>query len=165
MGQATTWSQGASGPGASLRRECRAIARQRAALLAAASSLIPLPGIDLATDLAVMTRLIRRINTEFGLSEEQIDRLSGQRRTLIYGLLAGAGGTLAARLTTPALLGRIFRTAGLRLTAMEATRLVPIAGQLVAAGIGYWSVSSVALRHIADCERLIKQLEGRNDTP
>lgn len=164
MGQATTWSQSASGPGASLRRECRAIARQRA-LLAAASSLIPLPGIDLATDLAVMTRLIRRINTEFGLSDEQIERLSGPRRTLIYGLLAGAGGTLAARLTTPALLGRILRTVGVRLTAMEASRLVPIAGQLVAAGIGYWSVSSVALRHIADCERLINQLEGRNDKP
>ncbi len=140
------------------------MARQRA-LLAAASSLIPLPGIDLATDLAVMTRLIRRINTEFGLDELQIDRLSGQRRTLIYGLLAGTGGTLAARLTTPALLGRILRTAGIRLTAMEASRLVPIAGQLLAAGIGYWSVSSVALRHIADCEHLINQLEGRNDKP
>ena len=140
------------------------MARQRA-LLAAASSLIPLPGIDLATDLAVMTRLIRRINSEFGLSEQQIDRLSGQRRTLIYGLLASAGGTLAARLTTPALLGRISRTVGVRLTAMEASRLVPIAGQLFAAGIGYWSVSSVALRHIADCEHLINQLEGRNDTP
>lgn len=140
------------------------MARQRA-LLAAASSLIPLPGIDLATDLAVMTRLIRRINTEFGLSDEQIELLSGQRRTMIYGLLARAGGTLAARLTTPALLGRILRTAGIRLTAMEASRLVPIAGQLVAAGIGYWSVSSVALRHIADCERLINQLEGRKDNP
>jgi uncharacterized protein (DUF697 family) len=156
MGQATTWPQGASGPGSSLRRECRAIARQRA-LLAAATSLIPLPGIDLATDLAVMTRLIGRINTEFGLSEQQIDQLSSQRQTLIYALLSGAGGTLAARLTTPALLGRILRMVGLR--------LVPIAGQLLAAGIGYWSVSSVALHHIAACERLINQLEGRKDTP
>lgn len=164
MGQATLWSQGANGPGASLRRECRAIARQRA-LLAAATSLIPLPGIDLATDLAVMTCLIGRINEEFGLSKQQIDRLSGQRRTLIYSLLSGAGGTLAARLTTPTLLGRILRMVGLRLTAMEASRLVPVAGQLLAAGIGYWSVSSVALHHIAACERLINQLDSRKDTP
>ncbi len=59
----------------SLRKECRAMARRRAAL-AAATSLIPIPGIDLATDLALMTRLINRINEHFGLSEEQIGSLS-----------------------------------------------------------------------------------------
>ena len=63
----------------SLRKECRAMARRRAAL-AAATSLIPIPGIDLATDLALLTRLINRINEHFGLSEEQIGRLSSQRQ-------------------------------------------------------------------------------------
>lgn len=126
----------------SLRRECRAMARRRAAL-AAATSLIPIPGIDLATDLAMLTRLINRINEHFGLSEEQIGRLSSQRQALVYRLLAGAGGTLAARLTT-----------------MEAARLVPIAGQLIAAGIGYWSINTVAMRHIAHCERLMSELQA-----
>ena len=49
--------------------------------------------------------------------------------------------------------------AGVRLTAMEAARLVPVAGQLVAAGIGYWSVNAVAMRHIADCERIAAELQ------
>ena len=80
---------------AALRKECRAIARRRAAL-AAATSLIPVPGIDLATDLALMTRMIKRINEHFGLSEAQIGRLSSQRQALVYRLLASAGGTLAA---------------------------------------------------------------------
>lgn len=143
----------------SLRRECRAMARRRAAL-AAATSLIPVPGIDLATDLAMLTRLINRINEHFGLSEEQIGRLSSQRQALVYRLLAGAGGTLAARLTTPALVARIVRIVGLRLTTMEAARLVPIAGQLIAAGIGYWSINTVAMRHIAHCERLMSELQA-----
>ena len=73
-----------------LRKECRAMARRRAAL-AAATSLIPLPGIDLATDLAMMTRLIKRINEHFGLSEAQIERLPVQRQALLYRLLASAG--------------------------------------------------------------------------
>ena len=143
----------------SLRKECRAMARKRAAL-AAATSLIPVPGIDLATDLALMTRLIKRINEHFGLSEAQIERLPVQRQALVYRLLASAGGTLAAHLTTPLLIGRIVRVVGLRLTTMEAARLVPIAGQIVAAGIGYWSVNTVAMRHIAHCERIVGELQG-----
>lgn len=161
---ATDWVAPASGPGDSLRAECRGMARKRA-LLAAASSLIPIPGIDLATDLTVMTRLIRRINTEFGLDEAQIGHLSGPRQALVQRLLAGAGGTLAARLTTPALLGRILGLVGIRLTAMEVARFVPVAGQIVAAGIGYWSVRTVALRHIAHCEQLVAQLDGRPEKP
>ena len=148
----------------SLRKECRTMARRRAAL-AAATSLIPIPGIDLATDLALMTRLIERINEHFGLSEAQIDQLSTQRQALVYRLLAGAGGTLAARLTTPMLIGRIVRVAGLRLTTMQAARLVPLAGQLFAAGIGYWSVNMVAMRHIADCERVVAKLENGREYP
>jgi uncharacterized protein (DUF697 family) len=143
----------------SLRKECRAMARRRAAL-AAATSLIPIPGIDLATDLALLTRLINRINEHFGLSEAQIGSLSKQRQAIVYRLLAGAGGTLAARLTTPVLVGRIVRMVGLRLTTMQAARLVPIAGQVVAAGIGYWSVNTVAMRHIAHCERIDGELQG-----
>lgn len=134
---------------------------RRRALLGAVTSLIPVPGIDLATDLALMTRVIERINQHFGLSEAQIGQYSSQRQALVYRLLANAGGTLAARLTTPLLVGRIVRLVGIRLTAMEAARLVPIAGQLVAAGIGYWSVNTVAMRHIAHCERIVAELEGR----
>ncbi len=164
MGMTATLAAGAWTPadtadsGLQLRRECRAMARRRA-LLAAATSLIPVPGIDLATDLAVLTRVINRINEHFGLSEAQIGRLSGQKRALAYRLLAGVGGTLAARLTTPALIARIVRVAGVRLTAMEAARLVPVAGQLVAAGIGYWSINAVAMRHIAQCERIAAELQ------
>ena len=152
-----------SRPARTLRQECRAMARRRA-LLAAATSLIPVPGIDLATDLALMTRVIARINEHFGLSEAQLGRLSSQRQALVYRLLANAGGTLAARLTTPLLVGRIVRLVGIRLTAMEAARLVPVAGQIVAAGIGYWSVNTVAMRHIAHFERIVAELEMQGKT-
>jgi hypothetical protein len=150
-------------PGLALRRECRAMARRRA-LLGAVTSLVPLPGVDLATDLALLTRIIHRINEHFGLSEAQIGLLSTERQALVCRLLAGAGGTLALRLTTPQLVARIVRLAGVRLTAMEAVRLVPLAGQIAAAGIGYWSVNTVAMRHIAQCERIVAELEGRKGT-
>ena len=145
--------------GHDLRRECRSVARRRA-LLAAASSLIPLPGIDLATDLAVMSHLVRRIETAFGLDAAQIAQLSAPRQVFLHNLLARAGGTLASRLTTPALLGHILRLSGLRLSVMEVTRLVPVAGQVVAASIGYWAVMTVATRHIVRCEHLLAEFEN-----
>lgn len=138
---------------------------RRRALLGAVTSLIPIPGVDLATDLALLTRVIERINTHFGLSEAQIGQLSSQRQALVYRLLANAGGMLAARLTTPQLIVRIVRLTGVRLTAMEAARLVPVAGQIVAAGIGYWSINTVAMRHIAHCERIVAELDSRKGTP
>lgn len=138
---------------------------RRRALLGAVTSLIPVPGIDLATDLALLTRVIERINRHFGLDEAQIGQYSRQRQALVYRLLASAGGTLAARLTTPQLIVRIVRLTGIRLTAMEAVRLVPVAGQIVAAGIGYWSVNTVAMRHIAHCERIVAELEGQQGNP
>ena len=150
------------GPNLTLRQACRALARRRAAL-AAASSLIPIPGVDLATDLVLMTRVIKRINEHYGLTEVQIGMLSSQRQALLFRLLSNAGGTLALRLTTPALIGRVVRLVGIRLTAMETVRLVPFAGQIVAAGIGYWSFTTVTNRHIAYCEKIIAELEKRDE--
>ena len=143
--------------GDALRQECRQLARRRA-LLAAASSLLPIPGVDLAADIALLTHAIERINSHFGLTETQINALSAQRQAMLYGLLTKGGGTLAARLTTAGLIGRILQKIGLRLTAMELVRIVPVAGQLVAAGIGYWSFNYVARSHIARCEKVVAQL-------
>lgn len=149
--------------GDALRQECRQLARRRA-LLAAASSLLPIPGVDLAADIALLTHAIERINSHFGLTETQINALSAQRQAMLYGFLTKGGGTLAARLTTAGLIGRIVQKIGLRLTAMELVRIVPIAGQLVAAGIGYWSFNYVARSHIARCEKVVAQLAAEPST-
>lgn len=147
-----------------LRRECRALARKRA-LLAAASSLVPLPGVDLLTDVALLTRVIERINAHFGLDEAQVGRLTAAHQAAIYRLMAATGGTLAARLTRPGLIVVILRAIGIRLTAMEAVRFVPVAGQIIAAGIGYWSFNTLAQRHIRHCEALQQALAADSHAP
>lgn len=149
---------------ADLRRECRSLVRRRA-LVAAASSLVPLPGVDLVTDLTLLSRVIERINEHFGLDEAQIGRLTPTRQVAIYRLMAATGGTLAAYLTRPGLLIAILRAIGIRLTAMEAVRLVPVAGQIIAAGIGYWSFNFLAQRHIRHCEALQQALAAESQPP
>ena len=70
------------GPGQDLQsiaKRCRRMVNQRAAV-AAGVALVPLPGLDWAADVGLLMQLLPRINAEFGLSPEQIERLAPDRR-------------------------------------------------------------------------------------
>lgn len=47
----------------------------RRALVAAAASTVPVPGLDWAVDAALLSRLLPQISSEFGLSAQQLDQL------------------------------------------------------------------------------------------
>src|SRR2546427_4968574 len=47
----------------------------RRALVGAAASSLPIPGLDWLVDAALLARLLPRINREFGLTPEQLDKL------------------------------------------------------------------------------------------
>lgn len=140
-----------------LQLECRKMVRRRAAL-SALTSLIPIPGIDLITDTAVLVKLIPDINAKFGLPDATHSKLSPTKKVLHYRLLAAAGGMFASRAVTAKVVIGTLRIAGLRLTVMEATRLVPIAGQIAAAIIGYLTLSYVAGKHVDECAALAREI-------
>jgi uncharacterized protein (DUF697 family) len=137
-----------------LAAECRRLVRRRA-LWSAASSFVPIPGIDFITDVAVLSRLIADINARFGVTDEALARgSSGRRRfdrVFAYRLATSATSLLTVRVVTPGVLIAVLRLVGLRLTVMEATRLVPLVGQAIAAGIAYLALTRLADRHIEDC--------------
>ena len=60
-------------------RYCRRLVSRRA-LMAAGVAVVPLPGIDWVTDVAVLMKLIPDINHAFGLTPEQIERLAPDRQ-------------------------------------------------------------------------------------
>jgi uncharacterized protein (DUF697 family) len=142
-----------------VRQECRRIVRRRAAL-SAVSSFIPLPGIDLITDAAVLVHLIPEINVRFGLGDAKIGSSSPARKVLAFRLLAAAGSLFASRAVTASVLLGTLRIAGLRLTLMEATRLLPIVGQIFAAILGYLTLTHIAGRHIDQCAELARSIEA-----
>ena len=145
--------------------ECRQLVRRRA-LWSAASSFVPIPGIDFITDVAVLSRLIADINARFGLTGAEYagDRTGRRRfdRVLAYRLATSATSMLTARIVTPGLLISVLRLAGLRLTMMEATRLVPLVGQAIAAGIAYVALTRIADRHIDDCLAAVARRHDRS---
>lgn len=143
-----------------LAAACRRLVRRRA-LWSAASSFVPIPGIDFITDVAVLSKLIADINARFGVDPAALARSheGGPRfdRVAAYRLATLATGVLTARIVTPGMLIAVLRLAGLRLTVMEATRLVPIVGQAIAASIAYLALTRIADRHIAECLATVAQ--------
>lgn len=137
--------------------QCRRMVNQRA-LLAAGVAAVPIPGLDLATDVAVLMRLIPSINRAFGLTPEQVERLAPDRRLVVYKALTAAGGMLVGRLVTHDLVIKMLKLVGVRLTARQALRFVPIAGQAVSAVLTFSSLKFVCEQHIQQCVSVSRQL-------
>jgi uncharacterized protein (DUF697 family) len=138
-------------------RHCRRLVNRRA-LMAAGVSVVPLPGIDWVTDVAVLMRLIPDINHAFGLTPEQIERLAPDRQVVVYKAVSAGGGLLIGKLVTRDLVMRVLRLIGVRLTTQQAAKYVPIAGQAVSAALTYSSLRYVCEQHIQQCVAISRQL-------
>ena len=123
-------------------RQCRRIVNRRA-LVAAGVAVVPLPGIDWLTDVAVLLKLIPEINRTFGLTPEQVERLSPDRRLVVYKAISAGGGMLVGKLVTRDLVIRMLKIIGVRLTTQQLAKYVPIAGQAVSAVLTFSSLKFV----------------------
>ena len=138
-------------------RHCRRLVSRRA-MMAAGVSIVPLPGIDWLTDIAVLMRLIPDINHAFGLTPQQIERLAPDRRVVVYKAISAGGGVLIGKLVTRDLIVSALRLVGVRLTTQQAAKFVPIAGQAVSAALTYSSLRYVCEQHIQQCVAISHQL-------
>jgi hypothetical protein len=126
----------------------------RRALIGAAASAVPVPGLDWAVDAALLSRLVPAINAEFGLSPQQLDELPEHKRDQVQKALALVGSVLVGKFITRDLVIRMAQHAGMRMTAKQATKYVPIAGQAVSAIMGYTAIRYLGEEHIKDCVRV-----------
>lgn len=131
----------------------------RRALVAAAASAVPLPGLDWAVDAALLSRLVPLINAEFGLTPEQLDRLDPSKREQVQKAVALVGSALIGKLITKELVMQVTRTIGLKLTTRQAAKLVPVAGQAMAASMGYATLRWLGEQHLRDCVRVVQQAQ------
>lgn len=129
---------------------CRSMVKRRA-LVAAGVAAIPVPGLDWLTDVGILIDLLPRINREFGLSTEQIERLAPDRRIVVYKAVSAGGGLLIGRVVTRELVMWMLRLVGVRLTTQQAAKFVPIAGQAVSAALTYSALRYVCEQHIRQC--------------
>jgi uncharacterized protein (DUF697 family) len=131
----------------------------RRALLAAGVAAVPVPGIDWVTDVGVLVRLLPQISAEFGLTPAQIERLAPDRRIVVYKAISAGGGILVGRIVTRELVLRLVQMVGFRLTAQQAAKFVPIAGQAVSAALTFTALRFVCEQHIQQCLAVARQLQ------
>ena len=139
-------------------RQCRRLVNQRA-LLAAGVAIIPVPGLDWLTDVGVLVRLLPEINAAFGLSPGQIERLAPDRKLAVFKALSVGGGMLVGRVVTRELVFTLLRVAGVRLTAQQAAKFVPVAGQAVSAALTFSALKMVCEIHIRQCIAVARELQ------
>ncbi len=136
---------------------CRRLVTKRA-LLGAGVAMVPLPGIDWMTDVALLVKLIPEINREFGLTPEQVERLSPDRRVVVYKALTMGSGMLVGRVVTREVVMTMLRLVGVRLTTQQAAKFVPVAGQAVSAMLTFTALKYVCEQHIRQCMEVARQL-------
>lgn len=142
---------------AAVVRECRSLVSRRA-LLAAAVSVVPVPGLEWATNIGVMIKVLPEINRKFGLSAEQVERLAPDRKLVVFKAITAGGTMLVGRIVTRELVVGTLSKVGVRLTAQQAARFVPVAGQAVSAVLTFGALRYVCLQHIDQCVAICEQL-------
>jgi hypothetical protein len=136
-----------------VRERCRGIVRKRAAF-SAGVSVIPLPGVDVVADLSSFAVMVEEINLAFGLSPDQINRLQPRMRIAAYQAVAALGGTLVGKIVTKELVLKLLRKSGAKLAAKSAAKIVPLAGQIASAAIGFALFRQMGYQHVEACTRV-----------
>jgi uncharacterized protein (DUF697 family) len=140
-----------------VRERCRRMVRKRATM-AAGFSALPVPGLDVVSDLSLFARLVDEVNKAFGLSADQVERLHPKLRLMAYEAAVGVGGMLVGRFVTRELLLKVFRKAGVKIASKTVAKLVPIAGSVVSAAIGFAMFRQLGYQHVEACARVAREL-------
>lgn len=147
-----------------VRERCRRLVRRRA-MISAGVSAVPIPGIDVMSDVGLFSLLINDINQAFGLTPEQIDRLQPKYKLIAYEAAVGVGGMLVGKLVTRELILILLKRSGIKLLAKQAARLVPLAGQVASAAIGFAVFRKIGYQHVDACAVVAKELLAVRPAP
>ena len=129
------------------------------ALVAAAASAVPVPGLDWAVDAAMLSKLIPEINREFGLSPQQLDQLAPKKREQVQKAVTLVGSVLIGKFISRDLVMKAATKIGMRLTTKQLAKYVPFAGQIVSAAVGYAAIRYLGEEHMKDCIRVAQQAQ------
>lgn len=139
-------------------RRSRKLLNKRA-MVAAAASAVPIPGLDWAVDAALLSKLIPEINKEFGLTPQQLDQLSPHKREQVQKAVTMVGSVLVGKLISRDLVIKAATKIGMRLTTKQLAKYVPFAGQMVAAAVGYAAIRYLGEEHMKDCIRVAREAQ------
>ena len=144
-----------------IKKTCQAMVTKSAGL-SAGTAIIPVPGLDIGSDVAILMRIIPKINSQFGLTPEQIDGLDTEGKLFVMTAISNTGSKMAGKYITQNLIVSLLSKMGVRVAAKGASKFVPLIGSAVAGGISFTAMKYMGNSHIDDCYRIaLAALEHR----
>jgi uncharacterized protein (DUF697 family) len=140
-----------------IREECKSMVTKRASTSAAAA-VVPLPGVDVAADIAIMLELLPSINRKFGLAPEQIDHLDSAIKAKTLVIISSIGSQLVGKVITKELVVQLLKKIGVKVTVKQVAKFVPFIGQAVSAGISFGAMKHLGNSHIDECYIVCKRI-------
>ena len=133
-----------------IRKSCQSMVT-RSSSLSAGTAIIPIPGLDIGSDVAILMRLIPKINEKFGLSPEQIDSLDVESKLFVMTAISNTGSKMAGKYITRKLIVLLLNKMAGKVAAKNVSKFVPFVGSAVAGSISFTAMKYMGNSHIDDC--------------
>ena len=146
-----------------IRDDCHRLVTRRATWSAGAA-VIPLPGLDVGTDIAILLKLLPKINERFGLTPAQIEELDVESKRLVMVFASSVGSMLVGRLVTRDIVLKMLMKMGVRITTAGIVKFVPLLGQALSASLSFGAMKLLGDKHVDDCYEVARRtLLARSD--
>ena len=132
-----------------VRLECKDMAKARAKI-SAGVAIIPVPFLDVAIDVAMLSKLLPEISARFGLEDNNLSEAERQKN--LTDRIMAVGGLVATR----GVVNQTVKGFGTRLIGKQIAKYVPLGGQIVAGTLGYIIFKKIADDHIETCYKIAK---------
>ncbi|HIW11730.1 MAG TPA: hypothetical protein H9891_00990 [Candidatus Salinicoccus stercoripullorum] len=132
-------------------REARELVKRKARFSSIAAAL-PIPFLDIGTDMKLMNDITGEIEEIFELDHKQVSGMSDDMMNRAAVMATSMGSEFVGRQTTKFLIKRIVKGPGRR-----AFRFVPVIGQAAGAFVSYMMMKKLGNDHIEKCAAAARQ--------
>ena len=143
-----------------IRAECLELAKKRA-YFSAGAAIIPVPFFDVVIDVGILSQLIPEINARFGLSPEQISVYDPATKQIHWNELRKRGVEFSGLVVARTAVKKSINNVAAKYITKQITKFIPLGGQAIAAGLGYFVMKTVADPHVEDCYKLAKSIQRK----
>jgi predicted GTPase/uncharacterized protein (DUF697 family) len=126
---------------------------------AAVNGINPIPGLDIALDIAILLKMSKEIQNIYGLDENSINELSKRMgNDANFTVIKTKAGQYASKFVAKEGIMLLLKRLSVNIGSKEVLKYIPFIGQIAAAGIGYKMTDSFGVSLIDESEALVREI-------
>lgn len=145
-----------------VRDECRKLVTQRS-MLSAGVSAMPLPGVDIFTDVANITTMLKKISSKFQVDHESVARMDPVVGDSLMKTAVTVGNDMIGKKITDQLVVALLKRIGIRVAAKSVARYIPIIGAVISGTVSFTAMKLIGNGFVNDCYDVARALIDQGD--